>query len=68
MLDNEVEFAAEVMVHPRSLKNLGTPCVLVFPKLVVCLNCGFSRFTTPESELALLAATLPGERLTTAAG
>ena len=52
---NEAEFAAEVNVHFPGLKNLDKPSVFVFPKLLVCLDCGSSRFTTPKTELALLA-------------
>jgi hypothetical protein len=28
----------------------------LFPKLLVCLDCGSSRFSVPEKELALLAS------------
>jgi len=58
-LDNGMEFAAEAKLHPSGFKNVDNPGVLVFPKLVVCLNCGFSQFTVPETELKLLAATTP---------
>ena len=51
---NEAEFAAEVNIHFPGLKNLDHASVFVFPKLLVCLNCGFSRFATPKTELALL--------------
>ena len=51
---NEAEFGAEVKIHFPGLKNLDKPGVFVFPKVLVCLNCGSSRFTTPETELALL--------------
>jgi hypothetical protein len=30
--------------------------VLVYPELLVCLNCGKSEFTVPKDELKLLAA------------
>jgi hypothetical protein len=52
------EFTAEVNVHFRGLQSLDQPSILVFPKLSVCLNCGLSRFTTPETELARLASGL----------
>ena len=62
---NQAEFAAEIHVHFRDLKNLDRPGVFVFPKLLVCLDCGFSRFTTPETELALLSAGTPTREAST---
>jgi hypothetical protein len=53
---NQAEFVAEINIHFRGLSNVDKPGVLVFPKLVVCMDCGFSRFKTPEPELALLVA------------
>ena len=55
----EKEFAAEINIHFSGLKNLDKPGVLVFPKILVCLDCGFSRFTAPEAALALLAQATP---------
>jgi hypothetical protein len=43
-----------MMAHFSGLKNLDKPGVQVFPRLLVCLDCGFSRFTIPEGALALL--------------
>lgn len=51
---NEAEFTAEVMIHFCGLKHLANPGVFVFPRVLVCLDCGFSRCTTPESELQAL--------------
>jgi hypothetical protein len=48
---NQVEFSAEINIHFRDLKNLDKPSVLVFPKLLACLDCGFSRFIIPETQL-----------------
>ncbi len=56
---NQAEFGSEILIHFRGLKNLDKPSVWVFPKLFVCLDCGSSRFMTPESELALLAKGAP---------
>jgi len=53
--ENQAEFTAEINIHFRGLKNIDNPGVLLFPKVGVCLVCGFSRFTTPVTELALLA-------------
>jgi hypothetical protein len=49
-------FPAEMNIHLSGLKNLDKPGVFLFPKVLVCLDCGFSSFTTPETELALLAS------------
>jgi hypothetical protein len=35
-------------------KNLDKPTVFVFPKLLVCMDCGFAAFSIPEAELRLL--------------
>jgi hypothetical protein len=53
--DDHSEFDAEINVHFSGLKDLDKPAVLVFPKLSVCLDCGFTEFTLRESELLLLA-------------
>jgi len=55
--NNEVEFPAEMILHfPFSgLHNLNKNGVLIYPKVLVCLDCGFSRFTTRETEVAALA-------------
>jgi hypothetical protein len=52
---NHAEFTAEMMIHFSGLKNIDSPGVPTFPQVSVCLDCGFSGFTIPESELALLA-------------
>ena len=52
---NQAELTAEVYIHFPGLKNLDKPGVFIFPKLSVCLDCGFSRFTAPEAELKSLA-------------
>jgi hypothetical protein len=48
----EAELTAEMLIHFPGLKNLDKPAVWLFPKLLVCLDCGFSRFTVPGKELA----------------
>ncbi len=55
----QAEFPTEMIIHFFGLKNLDKPGVRVFSKLLVCLDCGFARFTTPEAALALLAAGTP---------
>jgi hypothetical protein len=50
----QAEFGAEMNIHYRGLENLDKPGLLVFPKLLVCLDCGFARFPVAETALALL--------------
>jgi len=55
----QAEFTAEINIHFSGLSNIDKHGLLVFPKLVVCLDCGYSRFTTPEAELSMLAMCSP---------
>jgi hypothetical protein len=57
--DIQAEFTAEINIHFSDLRNIDSPGLLIFPKLLVCLECGLSSFTTPENELALLAMGSP---------
>jgi hypothetical protein len=52
---NQAEFGAEILIHFPGLRNLDQQPVWVFPKLLICLDCGSSRFITPEGALALLS-------------
>jgi len=54
---NQAEFNAEINVHFPGLKNVDMPAVLVFPKLLLCLDCGFTEFTLSETELHLFDET-----------
>ena len=58
---NQTEFNAEINVHFSGLKNLDKPAVLVFPKFLLCLDCGFAEFTLREDELLLLDETQVSE-------
>lgn len=53
--DNQVEVVADMVVHFSGLKHLNNPGVRVSSQLLICLDCGFSSFTVPETELPLLA-------------
>jgi hypothetical protein len=53
--DNQRIFNGEVAIHFPGLKGLDEPIVWSFPKLAVCLECGFTEFTVPERELSVLA-------------
>lgn len=54
--ENQTKSSAEINIHFSGLTNLDKPAVLVFPKLLVCLDCGFTGFTMAETELGLLGA------------
>jgi hypothetical protein len=45
----------EIGVHFPGPQGLDQPIVLVYPKLVVCLDCGFGEFAIPETELRVLS-------------
>jgi hypothetical protein len=48
------EFTVEMMIHLNASRSVEDPGVLAFPKVLICLNCGASRFTTPDGELRIL--------------
>ena len=64
--EKQVGFSAEMMLHFTGLKNLDEPGVWLFPKVLVCLDCGSSRFSVPEKVLALLASGAPKSEQSTA--
>ena len=53
---NQAEFTAEMIVHLPNPDNLDNPGVWLSPKLLVCLDCGVSRFTIPEPRRRLRAS------------
>jgi hypothetical protein len=57
--EKQTEFAAEINIHFSGIENIDNPGVQFLPRLLVCLDCGFSRFTTPKTELMLLAVGIP---------
>jgi hypothetical protein len=54
--ENGLKFSAEINVHFGGWEGLKKPAVHVFPKLLVCMDCGFTEFAIPERELARLAS------------
>ena len=56
--ENQTHFAAEIMIHFSGAKHLANPGVLLFPRLLVCLDCGVSQLTLTEGELGLLSKSL----------
>jgi hypothetical protein len=57
------DFPAEVTLHFRSLQNVHRPGVMVFPTILVCLECGLSQFTARPKELTLLTHATPATSL-----
>jgi hypothetical protein len=51
--DRQGEFNGEIAVNVP--KGPEPPIVWVFPKVLVCLNCGSAEFQVPEEELPALA-------------
>jgi hypothetical protein len=49
--ENDFNFDGEIALHSPGLEGLNKPIVWVFPKLLVCLDCGFAEFEIPEREL-----------------
>jgi hypothetical protein len=52
--ENQSTFNGEVAIHFPGLKGLDKPIVWAFPKLAVCLECGFTEFIVPERELDVI--------------
>jgi hypothetical protein len=56
--ENQTQFVSEIMIHFAGLRNLDKPGALVFPKVLVCLDCGVSQFSLTQGELGLLKANI----------
>jgi hypothetical protein len=52
---NLSKYDAEIAVHLPYLENSARPHIFLFPKLLICLNCGFTGFAVAETELRALA-------------
>ena len=52
--ESQTEFPSEICVHHPGLENLGKPAVMLFPKLLTCMNCGFTEFRMTDNQLGLL--------------
>jgi len=52
--ENVNTFTSEIAIHFPGLDSLKKPIVWAFPKLQVCLRCGFTDLTIPERELRVL--------------
>jgi hypothetical protein len=52
--DQLAEYGSEINLHSLGQGDLDKQAVLLFPKLTVCLKCGFTEFTLSDNELPLL--------------
>jgi hypothetical protein len=52
---NQSNLTAEIGIHFPGREGLNKPLMLVFPKLLVCLDCGFAEFTILETDLHRLS-------------
>jgi len=49
---HQTELDTEINLHLCGLPNLSEPGIFVFPRVLVCLDCGMSQFVIEERELA----------------
>jgi hypothetical protein len=52
--EHQSNLNGEVAIHFPGLKGLEKPIVWVFPKLLVCLDCGVAEFSLPGRELGVI--------------
>ena len=53
--ENQRSFGGEINIRLSRREGIRMPTVMVFPKLVVCLECGFTEFVVEKEELRRLA-------------
>jgi len=58
---NQSKFIAEMGIHFPGLRNIDKPVVWVFPKLIVCLDCGTAEFVVSKDKLAELLRLTKGD-------
>jgi hypothetical protein len=52
--DVQKVFNGELAIHFPGMEGIDKPVVWVFPKLLVCLRCGFAEFLVPDEQVAQL--------------
>lgn len=62
---NDTILGAEMNIHFPDREGLDQPSVWAFPKILVCLDCGFTELKLPEKELAALAEGARGSKPST---
>ena len=53
--EDQTEFGAEISVHFQGHGDSDKQAILLFPKLLVCLECGFTEFVISETDLPQLS-------------
>jgi predicted nucleic-acid-binding Zn-ribbon protein len=53
--ENQTDFGAEINLHFRGHGEGNKQAILLFPKLLVCLECGFTEFIIPATDLPKLS-------------
>src|SRR5215469_7697912 len=48
---NQTFFPAEINIHHPGMDGLDKPALWAFPSLLMCLDCGYTRFTLPDDQL-----------------
>ena len=59
---NDTILGAEMNIHFPGREGLDQPSVWTFPKIMVCLDCGFTELKLQEKELAALAEGTRGSK------
>jgi hypothetical protein len=58
----QTELSSEIVIHLSGLANINFPGVLTLPRLVICLDCGFTSLTIPRTELLKLRDSIAANR------
>jgi predicted nucleic-acid-binding Zn-ribbon protein len=53
--EDQTEFGAEVNLHFQGNSERDKQAILLFPKLLVCMECGFTEFVISETDLPHLS-------------
>jgi hypothetical protein len=56
--ENRTVLRSEINIHLPGFFSADVVSVLVYPELIICLDCGFTEFCIPEADLQRLRETL----------
>jgi hypothetical protein len=57
--EEQKDFNGELAIHFPGMDGLDKPIVWVFPKLLVCLCCGFGEFVVPDEQASVATQIRP---------